>query len=98
MIGKYLSLQWKSFVRPASFGKSLALKLAMGFLGLMTLLYVLAMSIGSFYILQNQFPGQDLVLVGYSGHTVPPILEHIVPLSKYNFRGSFSLGQLLVLS
>ena len=35
---------------------------------------------------------------GYSGHTVPPILEHIVPLSKYNFRGSFSLGQLLVLS
>lgn len=63
MIGKYLSLQWKSFVRSASFGKSLALKLVMGFFGLMALLYVLAMSIGSFYFMQNQFPGQDHVLV-----------------------------------
>jgi len=32
----------------------------------------------------------DYFLLGYSGHTVPSILEHVVPLSKYNFKGSFS--------
>ena len=28
---------------------------------------------------------------GYFGHTVPPVSEHTVPLSKGNFRGSGSM-------
>jgi hypothetical protein len=35
---------------------------------------------------------------GYFGHTVPPVSEHTVPLSKSNFRGLRSLRQVVVLS
>ncbi|WGD35746.1 DUF5687 family protein [Olleya sp. YS] len=59
MIGKFLSLEWKSFVRSASFGKSLAVKIIMGFFALYIILSFLAIGIGGYYLIKKEFPDSD---------------------------------------
>lgn len=59
MISKFLSLEWKSFIRSASFGKSLALKIIMGFFVLYFIVSFLAIGIGGYYIIKKEIPGSD---------------------------------------
>ena len=63
MISKFLSLEWKSFIRSASFGKSLAIKIVMGFFALYFILVFLALGFGLYPILQKTFPDQDPFIV-----------------------------------
>ena len=63
MISKFLSLEWKSFIRSASFGKSLAIKIVMGFFALYCILVFLALGFGLYPILQKTFPDQDPFIV-----------------------------------
>ncbi|WP_348800210.1 DUF5687 family protein [Flavobacterium adhaerens] len=53
MISKFLYLEWKSFVRSASFATSLAMKILIGVLVLYFSLIFLALGVGSFYILKK---------------------------------------------
>lgn len=53
MILKFLYLEWKSFIRSASFGANLAIKILIGFLAVYFTLVFLAMGIGAFYILKK---------------------------------------------
>ena len=46
MISKFISLEWKQFFRSASFGKSLALKILMGFFALYFIVTFLALGVG----------------------------------------------------
>ncbi|CAI8358626.1 MAG: Uncharacterised protein [Polaribacter sejongensis] len=59
MILHFLKLEWKQFIRSASFGKSIALKIIMGFFVLNFLVSFLAIGIGGYYILKKEFPEQD---------------------------------------
>jgi len=64
MISRFLSLEWKQFFRSASFGKSVALKILMGFFALYFIVVFLALGVGGFFIIKDQFPDKDpLVLV-----------------------------------
>ena len=63
MISKFLSLEWKSFIRSASFGKSLAIKIVMGFFALYFILVFLALGFGLYPILEKTFPDQDPFIV-----------------------------------
>jgi hypothetical protein len=53
MFAKFIYLEWKSFLRSASFASNLALKILMGFLVLYFTLVFLALGIGAFYILRE---------------------------------------------
>ena len=53
MIQKFLYLEWKSFLRSASFGTNLAMKILMAFLALYFTLVFLTLGIGIFYILRE---------------------------------------------
>lgn len=53
MIQKFLYLEWKAFIRSASFGTNLALKILLGFLAAYFTLVFLALGIGAFYILKK---------------------------------------------
>ena len=59
MILHFLKLEWKQFIRSASFGKSIALKIIMGFFVFYFLVSFLAIGIGGYYILKKEFPEQD---------------------------------------
>lgn len=59
MIKQFLSLEWKSFFRSASFGKSLGIKIFMGFMALYFIVIFLIMGVGLFPILKKLFPEQD---------------------------------------
>jgi hypothetical protein len=59
MISHFLKLEWKQFFRSASFGKSIGLKILMGFFALMFAGYFLAGGLFAFKILKKFFPGQD---------------------------------------
>ncbi|MEO9570994.1 MAG: DUF5687 family protein [Polaribacter sp.] len=59
MILHFLKLEWKQFVRSASFGKSIALKILMAFLALYFIVSFLAIGVGGYYILKKEFPEQD---------------------------------------
>lgn len=63
LIQHFLSLEWKSFSRSASFGKNLALKLVMGFLVAYFLLSFLVLGITLYSILQDSFPGQKPLII-----------------------------------
>jgi len=56
---RFLKLEWKQFVRSASFGKSIALKIIMGFFALYFLVSFLAIGIGGYFILKKEFPASD---------------------------------------
>lgn len=53
MIQKFLYLEWKSFLRSASFGTNLAMKILMAFLALYFTLVFLTLGIGIFYFLKK---------------------------------------------
>lgn len=59
MINRFLSLEWKSFFRSASFGKSIGIKIFMGFLAVYFMVIFLIMGIGLFPGLKKLFPDQD---------------------------------------
>ncbi|WP_308991799.1 DUF5687 family protein [Mariniflexile litorale] len=59
MIRNFLSLEWKSFFRSASFGKGLAIKILMGFLALYFLLMFLGMGVVLYPGLKKMFPDKD---------------------------------------
>ncbi|KAA5827401.1 hypothetical protein FPF71_00720 [Algibacter amylolyticus] len=63
MIKRFLSLEWKSFFRSASFGKSLGIKIFMGFLSLYLIAMFLILGIGLFPALQEFFPESDPLLI-----------------------------------
>ena len=59
MISHFLKLEWKQFFRSASFGKSIALKILMGFFALYFILSFFAIGVGVYYILKKQLPDSD---------------------------------------
>lgn len=63
MISKFISLEWKQFFRSASFGKSLALKILMGFFALYFIVTFLALGVGLYPGLKKAFPDQDPFII-----------------------------------
>jgi len=59
MIKHFINLEWKSLFRSASFGKSVALKIFMGFMALYFMASFLVMGFALFPILKKTFPDQD---------------------------------------
>jgi len=59
MISHFLKLEWKQFIRSSSFGKSLGLKILMGFFALYFILSFLTIGIGGYFILKKIFPESD---------------------------------------
>jgi len=53
MIQKFLYLEWKAFIRSASFGTNLALKILLGFVAILYAFILLMAGIGAFYGLQK---------------------------------------------
>lgn len=53
MIKKFIYLEWKAFLRSASFGKNLAMKIIIGFLMVYFSLLFIAMGVGAFYLLKE---------------------------------------------
>ncbi|TDP04163.1 DUF5687 family protein [Flavobacterium sp. 245] len=53
MIKKFIFLEWKAFIRSASFSKNLAMKILLGFLMIYFSLIFIAMGVGAFYILKK---------------------------------------------
>ena len=53
MIQKFLYLEWKAFMRSASFGTNLALKILLGFLAILYAFILLMAGIGAFYGLKK---------------------------------------------
>ncbi|MEM8999165.1 MAG: DUF5687 family protein [Bacteroidota bacterium] len=58
MFKRFVNLQWKSFFRSSSFGKSMALKIVMGFFGLYMLAALVMTGVGLYFILKKVFPHQ----------------------------------------
>ncbi|WP_343328343.1 DUF5687 family protein [Polaribacter staleyi] len=63
MISHFLKLEWKQFTRSASFGKSIGVKILMGFFALYFILMFLGLGIGGFFMVKEQFPNQDPLVV-----------------------------------
>ncbi|WP_396602645.1 DUF5687 family protein [Algibacter sp. R77976] len=63
MIKRFLSLEWKAFFRSASFGKSLGIKIFMGFMAFWFVLMFLGMGFGLFKVLKEVFPNKDPLLI-----------------------------------
>ncbi|WP_340201119.1 DUF5687 family protein [Ascidiimonas sp. W6] len=59
MFKHFISLQWKSFFRSASVGKSIGLKILMGFLALYFAFIFLGLGFGLFPILKKTLPDAD---------------------------------------
>ncbi|MFT5737052.1 MAG: hypothetical protein ACI9SG_001400 [Maribacter sp.] len=59
MFKLFTGLQWKSFFRSSTFGKSLGIKILMGFFGVMMLFYLAAAGGGMYFILKKIFPDQS---------------------------------------
>jgi hypothetical protein len=53
MIQKFLYLEWKAFIRSASFGTNLALKILLGFIAILYAFILLMAGIGAFYGLKE---------------------------------------------
>lgn len=58
MFKRLISLEWKSFFRSASIGKSIGLKIMMGFLGLYFTLIFLLFGIGLYPLVAKYYPGE----------------------------------------
>lgn len=63
MIKQFINLEWKSLFRSASFGKSVALKILMGFFAFIMILYFLAIGFALYPVLKDQFPDQDPFII-----------------------------------
>ena len=59
MISHFLSLQWKAFTRSSSFGKSLGLKILMGFVAAYFSFVFLVLGISLYPLLQDAFPERE---------------------------------------
>ena len=59
MFKRFASLQWKSFFRSANFGKSLAVKILMGFFAVYMLVVLAASGAGMYFILRKAVPEQS---------------------------------------
>ncbi|HEU0126115.1 MAG TPA: DUF5687 family protein, partial [Flavobacterium sp.] len=53
MIKKFIYLEWKAFIRSASFGKNLAMKIIIGFFMIYFSLIFIGMGVGAFYLLKE---------------------------------------------
>jgi len=62
MIKHFLSLEWKSFFRSASFGKNIAMKIFMVFMAFYMAISFISLGVSLFFILENQFPDVNPVL------------------------------------
>lgn len=63
MFLKLLKLDWKSFFRSASFGKGIAVKIFLGFIGLYFFLIFLGLGFGLYFILHKSFKEEPILLV-----------------------------------
>ncbi len=63
MFKRLLSLEWKAFFRSASLGKSIGLKILMGFLALYFITIFLLAGIGLYPLIENYMPGEEPLLV-----------------------------------
>ncbi|KKM92674.1 hypothetical protein LCGC14_1216040, partial [marine sediment metagenome] len=63
MLKHFLKLQWKSFIRAASFKTNLIFKIFMGFMALYFIVMFLAMGVGTFFIIQDRQWGDPLRVV-----------------------------------
>ena len=63
MFKHFVGLQWKSFFRSSSIGKSLAVKLLMGFFGLYILGSLALSGAGLYFLLEKTMPGADPLMV-----------------------------------
>ncbi|WP_299883742.1 DUF5687 family protein [uncultured Lacinutrix sp.] len=59
MISKFINLEWKSFIRSASMGKSIAIKILIGFFVLYFIVIFLSIGIGGYYLLKKEYPDSD---------------------------------------
>lgn len=59
MFKQFTSLQWKSFFRSSNLGKSLGIKIVMGFFGVYMLLSLAGLGTGMYFILKEIFPDQS---------------------------------------
>ena len=59
MFKRLISLEWKAFIRSASLGKSIGLKILMGFLALYFTIAFLLMGIGLYPLIKEYFPGEE---------------------------------------
>ena len=62
-IKHFLQLEWKQFLRSASFGKSLALKIFMGFMAVYFMVSFLIAGVALYPILKKVYPEQDPFIV-----------------------------------
>ncbi|WP_166921442.1 DUF5687 family protein [Flavobacterium poyangense] len=53
MIKKFIYLEWKAFIRSASFGSNLALKILIGFLMIYFSIVFVGLGVGAFYVLKK---------------------------------------------
>ncbi len=63
MVKQLLSLEWKAFFRSASLGKSIGLKILMGFLAMYFTAIFLLFGIGLYPLINEFFPGEEPLLV-----------------------------------
>ena len=63
MVKQFLNLEWKAFIRSASFGKSLGIKVFMGLMALYFLLMFLVLGFALYPVLKDKFPEQEPLLV-----------------------------------
>ncbi|HIC32360.1 MAG TPA: hypothetical protein EYO76_10630, partial [Flavobacteriaceae bacterium] len=54
MISKFISLEWKAFTRSSSFGSNLAIKIVMGFLAFLMILYFLMFGVFAYFIIEEK--------------------------------------------
>ena len=59
MFKQFTSLQWKSFFRSSNLGKSLGIKIVMGFFGVYMLLSLAGLGTGMYFILKEIYPDQS---------------------------------------
>ncbi|WCO01624.1 DUF5687 family protein [Psychroserpens ponticola] len=63
MIKRFISLEWKSFFRSASFKMNLALKIVMLLGAFMMIMYFLGLGVGAFYIIEKYLETDPLEVV-----------------------------------
>lgn len=59
MFKRFIRLQWKSFFRSSSFGKSIAIKILMGFFSIYLLATLIMAGSGMYFILRKIFPDEN---------------------------------------
>jgi len=62
MLKHFINLEWKSFIRSASFKTNLALKILMGIGAFFMILYALGLGIGAYFIIKKQLNLDPLVV------------------------------------